>query len=269
LVDIAKSVVVNGQVFNLPVHPGENSTYDLKFRGPQLRCTVSQYNNSFPFEHTSLDGLVAPAFESKWNWGLSWYGASRDAPLYTVDYYNTRWFTPQRTSNNVTSFKGFRETYEQICKPYSVLYDVNISFPRGVQTVHHSRSNWELLSPLADYGDFPRGGLPRGLELPLPPDEQALQDWNHRMQALFPLANEWALLDALGTMLEDTTYQTGFYVGGLEPDDDPNCKISSIATNGTTFWNCLGWSASDQTMNISCVSLAPSFTQYTVNAVLT
>jgi hypothetical protein len=253
LVNIAKSVVINGQVLNLPVHPGENSTYNLKFRGPQLRCTVSQYNNSFPFEHTSLDGLVAPAFESKWDWGSSWYGASRDAPLYTVDYHNTLWFTPQRTFNNVTSFKGFRETYEQTCKPQSVLYDVNISFPRGVQTVQHSRSNWKLLSPLADYGDFHGGGLSGELELPLPPDEQALQDWNHRIQALFPLANEWALLDALGQMLEDTTYQTD-NSWGLEPDD-PNCEISSIATNGTTFWNCAGWSPNFyQTMNMSCKS---------------
>jgi hypothetical protein len=242
-------------VLNLPVHPGENSTYNLKFRGPQLRCTVSQYNNSFPIETSSLgihDALVAPAFESKWDWGSSCYRSSQDAPLYTVDYHNTLWFTAQRTSNNVTSFKGFRETHEQICKPHSVLYDVNISFPRGVQTVRHSRSNWELLSSLADYGDFHGDGRTGELDLLPPPEEQALQDWNHRMQALLPLANEWALLDALGYMLEDTIYQMDIF-GGLS--DNPNCEISSIATNGTTLWNCGGWAPYlHQTMNTSCKS---------------
>jgi hypothetical protein len=111
----------------------------------------------------------------------------------------------------------------------------------------------ELLSPLTDDGDFHGGEIFSELELPLPPDEKALQDWNHRMQASFPLANEWALLDAMGQMLEDTAYQ----IDGAW-DWRPNsysCTISSISTNGTTFWNCGGWQPNVQpTMNISCKS---------------
>jgi hypothetical protein len=152
--------------------------------------------------------LVTPALESRWDRDSRWNRASRDAPLYSVAYHNTPTFTPQRTSNNVTSFKGFRETFKQICKPQAVLYKVNISFPRGLQTVQHSKSNWELPSASTDYGNFDGGGLTRELELPLLADGQALQDWNHRMQVLFPLANKWALLDALGRMLEDTTNES-------------------------------------------------------------
>jgi hypothetical protein len=257
---MAKSLVYNSQVFNMPVHPGENSTYNLKFRGPQLRCTYSKYNNTFPMEYVpsededpeAPDTLIAPAFESRWDRASRWYRASRDASLCSIATHNTLNYTLQRTSKNVISFEGFRETSEQICKAHSVLYDVNISFPRGLQTVQHSMSNLELLSPLTDYAaNYDEGGI-MDLVLPLPADTQALQDWNRRMQVLLPLANEWALLDALGRLLEDMTYETSdFY--RLDSHNFYG-RISSNSTNGTTIYDYDWQPDMFETMNVTCKS---------------
>lgn len=90
-------------------------------------------------------------------------------------------------------------------------------------------------------------------ELRLPADTQALQDWNHRMRILLPLANEWALLDTLGLLLEDEFYtsRNSFYLDPVSPW----CNESSILTNGTTFFVCGDWMPNQHaSMNTSCKS---------------
>ncbi|RYO26336.1 hypothetical protein AA0111_g8338 [Alternaria arborescens] len=59
------------------------------------------------------------------------------------------------------------------------------------------------------------------------------------MHDLLPLANEWALLDALGLLIEDEIYLRTMSVS-LDPGN-PWCNESSISTNGTTFFDCGDW----------------------------
>jgi hypothetical protein len=247
---------MNGQVFNLPVHPGENSTYNLRFRGPQFRCTsLPDYNNTIPLDYYGPDSLITPTFVSKWDRESRWNLDLQDVPLYSIAKHVLRTWTTQRTSKNVTSFEGFRTSAEQICKPLSVLYDVNISYPRGIQTVQYTRSDMKMLSLMRDYYkigyriDSDLGYT--GFYLRLPADAQALQDWNHRMRILLPLATEWALLDALGEVLEDTIYERCDYCGNVTPN--MWCEESSVSTNGTT---CGIWSRNPGylPMNTSCRS---------------
>jgi hypothetical protein len=243
LTNIAKSAIINNQVFDLPVHPGENSTYNLQFRGPQLRCTsLSYYNNTSPLEYYSpkevgdLPSLVTPIFVSKWDWESRWHQDSQDAPLYTVATHEITNYTAQRTSKNETSFQGFGTTVEQSCKPYTVLYDVNVSFPRGIQTIQYSRSNLEKLASMMGYAHaFNISGVTMEI-LALPAEANVLQAWNDRMHTLLPLANQWALLDALGVSLEETIYvlEKGFN----RQRGQTWCHLSSNSTNGTTFFNC-------------------------------
>jgi hypothetical protein len=281
-------------VFNLPVHLGENSTYNLQFRGPQLRCTsLSYYNNTSPLEYYSpkevgdLPSLVTPIFVSKWDWESRWVLESRDAPLYSIAKHNPLTLTAQRTSKNRTSFEVLRATAELICKPYSMLYDVNVSFPRGKQTVQYTTSDMKMLSSIGDYsGDrinFDQPGIDTPLHikqivgeaygkdisdftspiawLGLPADAQTLQDWNHRMRILLPLATEWALLDALGQLLEDKIYSRS-RAFSLDPGN-PWCNESSISTNGTTSFVCGNWIADYiEVMNISCKSTCLACSNY-------
>jgi hypothetical protein len=75
--------------------------------------------------------------------------------------------------------------------------------------------------------------------LSLPSSTQSLQDWNHRMRNLLPLATEWALLDALGLLVEDKfyTYSISF---SLDPGN-PWCRKNRVSTNGTTSFVCGQW----------------------------
>jgi hypothetical protein len=252
---------MNNQIFNLPVHSGENSTYNLKFRAPQLRCTSPPYyNNTYPLEyHRPLEigghsRLVTPVFVSRWEQNLQWYQDSQDAPLYSIAKHVPLNFTARRTSENVTSFEVFRTTAEMTCKPQSVLYDVKVSFPRGIQTVQHTTSDMKMLSAMREYSDDTTnitqpvqvvwGESSESLSPPLawlglPSTTQSLQDWNHRMRILLPLATEWALLDALRPMLEDKFYahSTSF---SLDPGNSW-CEESDTSTNGTTSFDCGEW----------------------------
>jgi hypothetical protein len=261
-------------MFNLPVYPGENSTYNLQFRGPQVRCTSTSYNKTFPLEYqpprdpTSVLSLVAPAFVSKWDWNLEWNRDSQDAPLYYVVKYLPLTWTASRTSTNATSYEVLLATAELSCKPYSMLFNVEISFPHGIQTVQYTTSDVELLSPMGIHPvlqvdlNLPKGAVysEQNLELSapvallsLPANTQTLQDWNHRMHDLLPLANEWALLDALGLLIEDEIYLRTMSVS-LDPGN-PWCNESSISTNGTTFFDCGDWvSGHLVVMNTSCTS---------------
>jgi hypothetical protein len=87
-----------------------------------------------------------------------------------------------------------------------VLYDVDLSFPRGLRKIEHSLSNERALLGKADILD--QEGL---LILYLPPEPQALEDWKQKVATAIPIANEWVLLDALGRLLVDVFYDKSDY----------------------------------------------------------
>jgi hypothetical protein len=238
---IAQSIIVNNQVFNLPVHPGENSTYGFQFRGPQFCCAISRYHSSIPLlfspnnpDHPDypdlLEGLV---FDSKWD---------LMSLLYSVIQHRIGNYTIQRGSQNITTYTAFVETIEQSCRADSVLYDVNVTFPRGVQKFEHSLSDARpLLTPMNIGKDY---GL---LWFKLPPEPQ---DQNHGIAALLPIFNEWALLDALGHQLTGDFYETALlpdvaeklgYGSVRKPHKDDYCQESNDLNNATRTLDCRGW----------------------------
>ncbi|KAL5115718.1 hypothetical protein ACEQ8H_006430 [Pleosporales sp. CAS-2024a] len=246
LINIAKSIVIHNQVFNLPVYSGENSTFNLQFRGPQLRCTSPpDYNNTYPLEYhsghalevedeisISSGSLRTPVFVSKWDHIRD----SLDAPLYSITKHVPLNVTARRTPTNVTSFQVSRLTSEMTCKPESVLYNIKVSFPRGIQTIQHTTSDRRMLSPITEYSNnsalFPRAlvGAVHSIlmaTLHLPASAQSLQDFNHRMRVLFPIVTEWALLDALGVLLNDEIYTEHIIAPG-----NPFCTESGVSANG-------------------------------------
>jgi hypothetical protein len=194
---------------------------------------------------------------STWDQHSRWEPDSRDAPLYSIAKHEPLAFTKRQTSENVTSFEIFRSTAETICNPQSVLYDVKVSFLRGIQTVQHTISDAKPLSPMTDYSGIPsdllqQNGLIAG-QLGFPLDAQRLQDSNQRMRNLVPLSTEWILLDALGILLEDKFYSHSMSDFSREADN-PCGKESSIWTNDTTYIACGPWEEDWESANMNASS---------------
>jgi hypothetical protein len=231
LVNVAQSILINNQVFDLLAHPGENSTFHLRFRGPQLRCTVSRSSGSIPLEYITQnndderdDALIGLVFVSKWD---------PEPLLYSVTQHQIGNYTIQRSPRTVTSYEAIVETTEQSCKAMSVLYAVEVTFPRGVRTIQYSLSDIKPLPGQKDILDEDSGI--HGIELVLPPKSGALEDWHQRVLAAIPISNEWTLLDALGSVL------TGkFYEGSPRPFPG-NCRKRNESNNDTEIQDCWGW----------------------------
>jgi hypothetical protein len=231
LVNVAQSILINNQVFDLLAHPGENSTFHLRFRGPQLRCTVSRRNGSIPLEYRAQDNpydtddvLTGLVFASKWDW---------KSLLHSVTQHQIGNYTVQRSPRNVTSYKATVETTEQSCEAVSVLYAVEVTFPRGIRTIKHSLSDTKPLPKHKDILDK-ENGVPF-IELVFPPESRALEDWHKRIRAAIPISNEWALLDALGSLLEGKFYEAS-------PRSSPyQCRKRNDKNNDTETKDCWGW----------------------------
>lgn len=271
--NIAKSIPLNNQVRNLPNHPGENSTYDLKFQGPQLRCnsvshnytSALNYNHTYASHHNDSEApeellvRAAPIFESVWDWEWKWGRDPPDSPLYSVAKHTPLTYT-LRDFQNETSWEVLRTTSKLNYKPQTVRYDVQVSFPRGVQTVRYDTSDVKPLSPIGVYTDtvtnyFILGeNQPQTVSMNLPADTHAVQDWNDRTRIIFSMYNEWTLLEALGSLLQDKIYISN--LGWRLKSNDSWCnKSSSNAINETKSFDCFSWNLDTSSeMNSSCKS---------------
>jgi hypothetical protein len=233
LVNIARSIITNDQVFDLLVHPGENSTYNLQFRAPQFQCTVSQYDTNVPLEYTD-SVLVGPYFSSKLE-----SPKSNETCVYTVSKYSIHNVTAKRSPDNTTTFEAPVQVIEQSCKPYSMLYDVKISFPRGIRMIEHKISDPKALPNAVDiYDEYVPDSDTWGINLTMsaePLRELALAEWRQRIFAAFPISNEWAILDALGAVLDVVAYNRMWFA--TPPDE---CIQQDAFGNGTTIHVCLG-----------------------------
>ncbi|KAH6870614.1 hypothetical protein BKA58DRAFT_385377 [Alternaria rosae] len=194
LMFIAQAIVFNNQMFTLPGYPGENSTYRLQFRGPRFRCTTAQYNSTLPLDYISPSRLQAPIFTTAWDQERLMYMSKQcDIANYTVQ---------RDPSIGALVWAANCVVKEQICIAESVLYNISVMFPRGIQTVDYSFSGSKALSRKAD-----ALGAESRLELELPPKTQAFQDWYRELSTIIPVSNEWAILDAMGALIEGTSFQ--------------------------------------------------------------
>jgi hypothetical protein len=194
---IAQATVFNNQMFTLPGHAGENSTYHLHFRAPRFQCTTTQYNDTLPIGHNSRGRLKAPTFATVWD---------RERLIYSSKQYYIANYTVQRDLNSGLVWNSNCIIKEQICMAQSVHYDVNVTFPRGVQTISYSIGDAKV--PLTQI-DILRAGSEFGLLIELPPEAEVFQDWYRELSRFIPASNEWAILDALGTLIEGTSFHLG------------------------------------------------------------
>jgi hypothetical protein len=136
--------------------------------------------------------------------------------------------TVKRSPDNETTYEANMETFAQSCKPNSMLYNVTISFPRGVRQIQHTLSDARPVPDPVDVYDIDS----QYIELDLPAEPQTLRTWNQKVLAAIPVSNEWALLDALGSVL-DAEWYTDSMVPSLS-----DCTQRDNSGDGTTTHEC-------------------------------
>jgi hypothetical protein len=184
-----------------------------------------------PLERTD-NGLTYLAFSSKlkspWN----------ETRVYSVSRYYIQKAIVKRRLDNTRTYEALVTGSELSCRAYSMLYDVNISFPRGIRTIEHKISDPKAVPNAVDiYGQYVPGRSPRGIHLSTPADTHAVEEWRDKIFTALPVSNEWAILDALGAALDVAWYWENWEsFAGSE-----NCIQQDAFENGTTIDVC--WSS--------------------------
>jgi hypothetical protein len=246
-------------VFDLLGSPGENSTYNLQFRAPQFQCTVSQHNFTIPVVDTlhyedggaiTGEGLPFLAFSSKlsmptpkFSMSPLWTPIQSESLLYSVSNSEVNNIIVKRSLDNTTTYEALVEVVEHICRPYSMLYNVNISFTRGGRTIEHTVSDPKAVPNPVDLYDEYEDGYHWGIDLCIPAEPQALTEWRQRIFAALPVSNEWAILDALGNVLDVAWYREVF----LYKPDTHKCVQRNAFDNGTMTYICESVGSDDGT----------------------
>lgn len=238
---VAQAIVFNNQMFTLPSHPGENSTYQLQFRGPHFRCTTTRYNSTIALDYKPWGYIEALEFTTAWD---------RERLIQTSRQFYITSYTVKRELSGDLVGEATCMVEEQICIAQSVLYNVSITFPRGVQTVDCFFSDLKALPRKVD--PF---GAELYLKLELPPEIQALHNWYQILSTSIPASNEWALLDALGALIEGKSFQgtypslpspTSGYPAMESPTEQghhggSNCHQRAGSSSTTPVYDCDGW----------------------------
>jgi hypothetical protein len=201
--NIAKRVMATNQVLSLPSYLGENSTYNIQFRAPQLRCNTTRYNSSIALQYDgsgfSHGGSTAPlltarVFESSWH--LS--DGNQRKRLFSVKRHRIMDYSfPLPFPRGNATYNASAEMEELHCQPYSMRYSLNITHLGGVQYTKHSIEDPKLLQfpENTAFGDkTAKEDMRNWPSLKFATDPQ---DFIRRLSVMFPLCNELALLDAL------------------------------------------------------------------------
>ena len=222
---VANAIKFNNQIFPLPGHPGENSTYNLQFRGPRFECTTSQYNTTLALDYIPGKYAKVPVFISAWN---------RERKEHSLKQHRIASYGAQRNLDGSLVWNAYGVRNEQVCKAKSALYNVSITFPRGIQTIDYTLSDVKTISSQVDVL-----GARGSLRIELPPEPRALEVWYQQLATAIPISNEWAILDALGTVVEGTcTQEIPIPMGenGL-----PACPQRKSSSGATMFYDCGPW----------------------------
>jgi hypothetical protein len=140
------------------------------------------------------------------------------------------------SDHNTKSYQADVETTELVCGPKSVLYNVHVSFPRGVQKIEYGISDENALlkkwKEAADVNLWSNSSWAT-MSLTLPAQQQAARDFNQKMIDALPAFNQWALLDALGSLLDGEYHEVSANHG--------SCIRRTNPENGIVTEDCADW----------------------------
>jgi hypothetical protein len=148
-----KLVVTTGEILQLPMPPGENSTYTLSFLGPQLSChRVNHFNhtevrNTSDYKQTIFDDLIVG--EDRLSKGLTFERAGIAWPIIQQKVLATTNCSQDREDKLRQYNQGSRveeyviETMTTNCTEIYVSYAANITYVKGVRSIVYKASPLE------------------------------------------------------------------------------------------------------------------------------
>ncbi|CAN9448717.1 unnamed protein product [Alternaria alternata] len=141
--------------------------------------------------------------------------------IHSLTQYDIKTFNAHCRSNNSLVWNAYAVANEQVCESVSVLYNVSVTFPRGVQTVDYSISDARTLPRRVDIYDTIdisgayddpnlNPGKLYGIQLRLPSIPEALEEWHQKVSEAIPISNEWAILDSLMPFLDKEYFHSQY-----------------------------------------------------------
>jgi hypothetical protein len=221
----AQTVMMNGQISTLPSQPGENSTYQLQFMAPQFRCNTQINRASVPVKYVRGNRTV-PSISEIRDWitiegyvfEASWDTSSLVYTVISNDLTDKPpELTTHRDGNGTMIWEITAETTKQTCEPTLALFTVNISFPGGTQRVEYTKNNTQQMPKSVD--PVNSGWYRRSPDL------------NTTWAGTLTLANYRALLDVLGSRLDDSALKTFFF-------DATNCTLPLNLLDSSSLQAC-------------------------------
>ena len=207
LANIARSILTDSHIFNLPKPIGENSSYQLQFWAPQFVCNSSTFKDSMELEYVITDletTLNAVVYEVHWENSELFVKKNQILGYYRQYHYKNE----TTTSNNANKiYRAVVKTERMDCKTYSMAYDLHVNYPKGVQQISYSISDSK---PLV-YSEEKLSPEYRWLGNPWPWNSSQgdiasyphkLQEWINNTIDSLPVSNQATLLDALGLIIE-------------------------------------------------------------------
>ena len=175
------------RILSLPSHTGENSTYRLIFWAPQFHCNKSNFLMELDLENSKNSSFSIPAFES------TWYEGVLSINKYVINHI----YTPYLGTNS--TYTAVFDVQKLSCEGHSMLFDLNITHTKGVQSTEHSLSDPKPL-------DNPPEKWRMGTHLPPLTDHnitsysEDFRAWNQRVASYLPNMTEMALFGSLGRL---------------------------------------------------------------------
>ncbi|KAF1843229.1 uncharacterized protein K460DRAFT_407592 [Cucurbitaria berberidis CBS 394.84] len=183
----AESILISGKILDFPSPAGENSSYTLEFRGPQLECDEKTIDSDDPEKFTKNHSLTP--------FTINWVPTKN---LTITHLQDLRWYPRSGqpwTGNRTVTYMGTANVLT--CKPVSVLYSMDVSYLKGVRQIAYTKHDPYPLRPRTSLRFSNQSkqsstslGTPDNSDLVLP----NLEAWNNQVKQHLDIWTEWSLM---------------------------------------------------------------------------
>ena len=230
---LAKYVLISGQVVDTSSPAGENSSYNLKFAGPQLLCSENMVDIS-KVANFRPDTSPLP-FRISWEVSVPYRERNfvhRSLNL-SIIYFRTLWWYPDTDSvpwesNSTVTYMGSQNVLN--CQPVSTIYDLTFTYNKTGRYITYTKHDSRLFQP--DLGlDLPYPWLDSdGNFVPDPPvNGPEMKVLGNKLKDSLDNWNMWALLDAAVQSMEYNCHHQGH-------DSHSNTTLPNGSVVWAGFW---------------------------------
>lgn len=202
-VSLANSVLIDGSLSDLPFQQGQNATYSLSFRAPQLSCQRNVTKETVRGMNSTTDDI--PGFDSQFD--------TRQNRTGTFRVTSWRYKGLPVADKSVLSEFGVNpcdveiETTTLACTPHTMLYDLRIQNVNGIQSVTYTvKDPKPLTNPDAEIWTWTSNSTT------FPEYERFVANMNTKLESWYPYSILDVALASLGSSW--TVWMNSQHVGG-------------------------------------------------------